>query len=144
METTVNTTFAVTSLNSGNITNACTFKRLDGSEITIFPGQVLENLSDFSLPVLSDTSMIDGENCIPFESPNNAIAFAFAAVQDRGILSALGRTAEHFKTEVEEELHISLQQIAPGQNVKLTLVEDEGANGQDNIIWVLGDIDDSL
>ena len=135
----------VTNIQS-NLTTACQIWRGadPGDVIMVAPNEVIENGIDLQVPVLQSEGEINTSLIRSFTVNGLPNTHAFTVVENTGLISALGCDQNDFLPAVPENpnVKITLNEGMSGQNVKLTLMEtiEEG----ERVIWVLGDIEDSL
>lgn len=115
----------------------------DNNQVIILaPGESIKN-PELSIPLYQDVTEIDTSDIRVFEVDGYPATYGFCGISGNVLTSALGTAHEDFAPSDPELVKITLQDLEPGQGIKLHFKKDELSSGN-TVTWVLGELDDNL
>lgn len=111
--------------------------------VILDPGQAQMNYTQLTLPIVDGPDMINGGTVRRFDVEGHPTPYAYAAVCDQGVTSALGiRGVDVFPAD-PHLVHITLPEVADGQSIRITFEENVIPDGT-LVTWVLGELEEAL
>lgn len=108
----------------------------NGTPVDLMPGQVINEVSNFTINLLNSVDEITPEEIRLYEAEGDPTPLGYAIVAGTGLISAVGMDPSDFDLGNPEVIWISLPEAASGQNILIAIEEDTA-----NQTWIIGEID---